>query len=136
MDLKLRLLEIVFFAFFYFVVCHCQSLNLYDHLLISAVFNIQRLWNISTAKFIKTYTGHTNSQYCISSAFSFSNGKRIISGSEDKCVYMWELNSKKMLQKLEGHTETVTTVTSHPTENLIASGSLDKSIRIWTQKKE
>ena len=97
---------------------------------------LQRLWNISSAKYIKTYTGHANSQYSVSSAFSVTNGKRIVSGSEDNCVYMWELNSRKLLQKLEGHTESIMSVACHPTENLIASGSLDKSIRIWTQKKE
>ncbi|CDY08160.1 BnaA06g15660D [Brassica napus] len=32
------------------------------------------LWNISSAKFIKTYTGHANSQYSVSSAFSITNG--------------------------------------------------------------
>lgn len=95
---------------------------------------LQMLWNISSAKFIKTYTGHANSQYSVSSAFSVTNGKRIVSGSEDNCVYMWELNSRKLLQKLEGHTEPVMSVACHPTENLIASGSLDKSIRIWAQE--
>lgn len=96
---------------------------------------MQRLWNVSSGKYVKTYTGHVTSQYSVSSAFSITDGRKIVSGSEDKCVYMWELNSRKLLQKLEGHTEPVMTVACHPTENLIASGSLDKSIRLWTPKK-
>lgn len=98
----------------------------------------QRLWNYSTGKFLKTYTGHVNSKYCISSAFSITNGKYIVSGSEDNCVYLWELQTRKVVQKLEGHTDTVISVACHPTENMIASGALgnDKTVRIWTQEKE
>ncbi|XP_065876266.1 COMPASS-like H3K4 histone methylase component WDR5A isoform X1 [Euphorbia lathyris] len=97
-----------------------------------------RLWNFSTGKFLKTYTGHTNSKFCISSSFSITNGKYIVSGSEDNGVYMWELQSRKVVQKLEGHTDTPISVACHPTQNMIASGALgsDKTIRIWTQEKE
>ncbi|KAK6151095.1 hypothetical protein DH2020_016027 [Rehmannia glutinosa] len=58
-------------------------------------FGTSRLWNFSTGKFLKTYTGHVNSKYCISSTFSITNGKYIVSGSEDNCVYLWELQSQK-----------------------------------------
>lgn len=97
---------------------------------------MQRLWNFSTGKFLKTYTGHTNSKYCISSAFSITNGKYIVSGSEDTCVYLWELQTRKIVQKLEGHTDGVVAVACHPTLNMIASGGLenDKTVRIWTQE--
>lgn len=101
-------------------------------------FSLQRLWNFETGKFLKTYTGHVNSKFCISSSFSITNGKYIVSGSEDNCVYLWELQSRKVVQKLEGHTDAVISVACHPTRNMIASASLgnDKTVRIWTQEKE
>ncbi|KAF4349883.1 hypothetical protein F8388_005114 [Cannabis sativa] len=77
----------------------------------------ERLWDFSKGKFLKTYTGHTNSKYCTSATFSVTNGKYIVSGSEDN-------SSRKVVQKLEGHTDTVISVTCHPNENVIASGSL------------
>lgn len=87
---------------------------------------------------MKTYTGHVNSKYCVSAAFSISNGKYIVSGSEDHCVYLWELQTRKIVQKLEGHTDTVISVACHPTENMIASAALgnDKTVKIWTQGKD
>uniref|UniRef100_A0A803L420 WDR5-like beta-propeller domain-containing protein n=1 Tax=Chenopodium quinoa TaxID=63459 RepID=A0A803L420_CHEQI len=96
---------------------------------------ILRLWNFQNGKFLKTYTGHVNSKYCISAAFSTTNGKYVVSGSEDNCVYLWELQSRKVVQKLEGHTDTVISVACHPTENMIASCALenDKTVKIWTQ---
>ncbi|KAK3026765.1 hypothetical protein RJ639_040304 [Escallonia herrerae] len=98
-------------------------------------FVVTRLWNFSTGKFLKTYSGHVNSKYCISSTFSVTNGKYIVSGSEDNCVYLWELQSRKIVQKLEGHTDTVISVACHPTKNMIASGALgnDKTVKIWSQ---
>jgi COMPASS component SWD3 len=64
-----------------------------------------------------------------------------ISGSEDNLVYIWDLQSKKIVQKLEGHTGipplhfinlgVVLAVASHPSENIIASGSLDKDVYLW-----
>ena len=98
--------------------------------------SLQRLWNIAKGKFSKTYTGHVNNKYCIFSTFSVTNGKYIVSGSEDNCVYLWDLQAKNIVQKLEGHTDTVISVSCHPTENKIASGALenDKTLRIWVQE--
>jgi len=58
-------------------------------------------------------------------------------------VYIWDLQSKKIVQKLAGHTGispmktflmslgVVLAVASHPSENIIASGSLDKDVMLW-----
>lgn len=97
--------------------------------------SMQRLWNFSTGKFLKTYTGHINSKFCIPATFSITNGKYIVSGSEDNRLYLWDLQTRKVVQKLEGHTDTVIAVTCHPSENMIASGGLDKdkTVKIWVQ---
>ncbi|MCO5600723.1 hypothetical protein L7F22_054838 [Adiantum nelumboides] len=99
------------------------------------MYSSQRLWNYNTGKFLKTYQGHENKKYCIFSTFSVTNGKYIVSGSEDCRVYLWDLQSRNIVQKLEGHTDAVLSVSCHPSENKIASGALekDKTVRIWAQ---
>nr|CAD1840456.1 unnamed protein product [Ananas comosus var. bracteatus] len=104
-------------------------------ILVATLDDTLKLCNYSTGKFIKIYTGHVNRTYCITSTFSVTNDKYIVSGSEDNCVYIWDLQGKNVLQKLEGHTDTVISVSCHPTENKIASAGLqnDRTVRIWTQ---
>lgn len=51
-----------------------------------------------------SYAGHVNKEYCLFSTFSVTGGKYIVSGSEDKLVYLWDLQTKEIVQKLEGHT--------------------------------
>ncbi|KAK9190343.1 hypothetical protein WN943_018947 [Citrus x changshan-huyou] len=85
-------------------------------ILVGTLDNTLRLWNYSTRKILKTYSGYTNSKYCISSTFS----------------------TRKVVQKLEGHRDPVISVASHPAKNIIASGALDndRTMKIWTQEKE
>ncbi|KQK15624.1 COMPASS-like H3K4 histone methylase component WDR5B [Brachypodium distachyon] len=104
-------------------------------ILVATLDDSLKLCNYATGKFLKVYSGHVNRVYCIQSAFSVTNGKYIVSGSEDNCVYIWDLQGKNILQKIEGHTDAVISVSCHPTENKIASGSLDndRTVRLWVQ---
>uniref|UniRef100_A0A8C9RIG3 WD repeat domain 5 n=1 Tax=Scleropages formosus TaxID=113540 RepID=A0A8C9RIG3_SCLFO len=82
---------------------------------------------------LKTYTGHKNEKYCVFANFSVTGGKWIVSGSEDSMVYIWNLQTKEIVQKLPGHTDVVISTACHPTENIIASAALenDKTIKLW-----
>ena len=79
--------------------------------LASTLDNTIRLWNFHTSRVLKTYTGHTNSAYCIFSGFSVTGtGKWIISGSEDHKIYLWDLQTREVVQRLEGHRDVVVSV--------------------------
>lgn len=104
-----------------------------------------RLWDYieGKGKCVKTYQGHVNKNYSLSGAFGTYGTPSskpqtptieyafIASGTEEGNVIIWDVSSKNVLQRLQGHTEPVLSVDTHPTEKLIASAGLDRVVRIW-----
>ena len=63
---------------------------------------------------------------------SFSpDGRRIVSGSGDLTVRIWDADSGAELAILRGHEDTVWNVSFSPDGRRIASGSCDHTARIW-----
>lgn len=52
----------------------------------------------------------------------------VISGSRDKCVYVWDLHSNRLVQKLEAHQHHVSAVQFE--NNRLVSCSLDGTIKV------
>ncbi|EMD95032.1 hypothetical protein COCC4DRAFT_151614 [Bipolaris maydis ATCC 48331] len=103
-----------------------------------------RLWNYieGKGKCVKTYQGHTNKKYSLLGTFGTYGNREagqeyafIASGSEDNSVVLWDVSSKNILQRLEGHSDAVLSVHTHPTEQLIASTGLDRTIRLWRPRE-
>jgi WD40 repeat protein len=72
--------------------------------------------------------GHTGSVNSV--AFS-SDGSRIVSGSHDKTVRIWDAYTGVVQHNLEGHTGFVFSVAFSSDGSRIVSGSFDCTVRIW-----
>ena len=77
--------------------------------------------------------GHTH--YVTSVAFS-PDGTRIVSGSNDKTVRVWDAERGVQIgSPLQGHTHYVRAVAFSPDGTRIVSGSDDKTVRVWNVKR-
>ena len=68
--------------------------------------------------------------YVCSVAFS-PDGKRIVSGSDDKTLKVWDATSGQEMLTLKGHTGDVMSVAFSPDGKRIVSGSDDKTLKVW-----
>jgi WD40 repeat protein len=72
--------------------------------------------------------GHTSS---VSSVSFSSDGLRVVSGSYDSTVRIWDAASATVQHTMEGHTIRVTSVAFSSDGSRIVSGSDDETVRIW-----
>lgn len=100
-----------------------------------------RLWQAFSRALndpVRTLDGHKGS--VLSVAFS-SDGKTLATASRDKTIKLWEIGhdknswldipTGKLRQTLSDHTADVYCVVFSPQGDLLASGSGDKTIRLW-----
>jgi WD40 repeat protein len=87
-----------------------------------------RVWDSSTGETLKVLEGHTDGIWSVE--FS-SDGRRIVSGSDDNSVRVWDSSTGETLKVLEGHIDIVSSVGFSSDGRRIVSGSLDKSVRVW-----
>jgi WD40 repeat protein len=76
----------------------------------------------------KVFTGHTLPITCVDINGSST---QVISGSLDKTVRVWDLQSGLLLNTLMGHTNRVTAVVFSADGLEIASASSDRTVRAW-----
>ena len=77
---------------------------------------------------IITLYGHTDRVYGVAIS---PDGKRIVSGSRDGTIKIWDATTGGELMILRGHESSVMSVAFSPDGKWIASGSTDETIRIW-----
>eukprot|EP00730_Choanoeca_flexa_P017115 TRINITY_DN8199_c0_g1_i1.p1 TRINITY_DN8199_c0_g1~~TRINITY_DN8199_c0_g1_i1.p1 ORF type:complete len:783 (+),score=105.33 TRINITY_DN8199_c0_g1_i1:72-2420(+) len=88
-----------------------------------------KLFKAASGSLIRTLRGHAGEVYSI--AFSPDGGK-LVSGSADCNVIIWDVNRATILKKLLGHTQPVLSVAfSTAGRRLVASGGEDGVLKIW-----
>ena len=64
-------------------------------------------------------------------AFS-PDGKTIVSGSKDKKIKLWSVETGQAIKTLAGHSNDITSVAFSPDGKTVVSGSSDKNIKLWS----
>lgn len=99
--------------------------------LLSSYDNTLSLWDIRQTmghrKWISQWTGHTAPVMCVS--ISKQNNFRVVSGSRDTTLRVWDLRIGKTMKVLKGHSDWVKCCQLDG--ETIISGSSDGTIRYW-----
>ncbi|ETO26350.1 WD repeat-containing protein [Reticulomyxa filosa] len=107
--------------------------------------NTIRLWDVETSKSLNIFKGHSNYIWCVefspnmtkTTSQSIGAGYTICSGSYDKTIRLWDVETAKELITFKGHDGPVKCVKYSPCGissiyiNRILSGSEDKTVRLW-----
>ncbi|KND02337.1 uncharacterized protein SPPG_09062 [Spizellomyces punctatus DAOM BR117] len=64
-------------------------------------------------------------------AVSPLDGRCVAAGSLDEMIRLWDLRTGQLLERFEGHKNSVYSVAFSPDGRSIVSGSLDKTLKIW-----
>jgi WD40 repeat protein len=75
---------------------------------------------------LKILNGH---EYWVN-ALGVINKQKVVSGSNDKTLRVWDIDNGECLQEFKGHEDWVSTV-AVINEQKVVSGSRDKTLRVW-----
>ncbi len=82
---------------------------------------------------LKSFHGHN---HFVSSLALNSDNTKLVSGSWDKTIRLWDIPTSKSELIFKGHTKDVLSVAFSHDERLIFSGSMDNSLKYWNTKGE
>ncbi|MGB8297922.1 MAG: DUF4062 domain-containing protein, partial [Polyangia bacterium] len=77
---------------------------------------------------LRVLEGHTGS---VESVALHVDGRRAVTGSADKTVQVWDLDTGDRLRTLRGHTNAVTSLVLRADGRRAVTGSSDKTVRVW-----
>lgn len=86
------------------------------------------LWDLQTQACLQTFKGHMGNVLAVALS---PDGRRLLSGGEDRTARLWDAATGECLLKYKGHTQKVLAVSLSPCGRFALSGGMDKTVRIW-----
>jgi WD40 repeat protein len=84
------------------------------------------LWDIETGQIIRVFAGHERGLACLD-----WSGNRLATGSNDKTIRVWDVNTGVCLAILFGHADLVRSLVLDGESDRLVSGSYDRTVRLW-----
>lgn len=89
------------------------------------------IFSLPDLKIMHTWQAHQPGFSVNALAFS-PDGKLLLSGSRDAHLQIYDVTDKfNIIQKIPAHNYAIYSIVWHPTETIFATGSRDKTIKIW-----
>jgi len=116
---------------------HALAVSPNGQTLVTGSYRKIKIWRIphmegsttfSLPQLLHSFTGHT---HIVRSLAISADGKILVSGSRDKTIKIWHLETGELLHTLQGHWDGVYAIALSPDGQIIASGSVDKTIKLW-----
>lgn len=97
-----------------------------------------KVWDIASGELVRTLREHGSMEKSnrswgsqMRSLTVTPDGERLIAGSEDHLIYVYDLKTGHLERILEGHTESLTGVSVSPDGGLLLSKGWQEAVRLW-----
>ncbi|VFQ62806.1 unnamed protein product [Cuscuta campestris] len=92
------------------------------------------VFDVPRGKFLHFLEGHCMPVRSLAFSPSLHDSRLLFSASDDGHVHMYDAQGKALIMPLSGHSSWVLSVDVSPDGGAIATGSSDKSVRLWDLK--
>ena len=103
-----------------------------EHLVSASRDRTIRVWRAVSGICLMVLSGHDN---WVRAVACQPGGKYIVSVAEDKTIKAWDVQQQRAVRTVEGaHSHFVTSLALHPKLGVLATGSVDRSVKVWVAK--
>ena len=106
-----------------------------DEMVIGCGDGTIRVIHTETFEQLAKLEGH-EADFSVNALAYAPDGKQLISGGRDARLAFWDLaNGYELIHKIPAHNYAIYSIVFHPSKPIYATGSMDKTIRIWEAGK-